>query len=120
MSRGEYSFEQAVWRELDQMREAAQLQAAASQRQAEAIERAFARHAQRDDERDSEMSELRLQVNLLRSECKRNMRRDAGLVIAPTTLVAVITAVLNWLQPAPAALPHPAPSAAVTHTPTGG
>lgn len=102
------SFERAVLRELDHIRGA--------------FERTVERLERQDESRDSEVSDLKLQVSLLRSECKRNMKRDAGLVIAPTTLVTIISAVLNWTQaPAPPPLPRPAPPvSAAPSIPVGG
>ena len=120
MNRPAFSFEEAVWRELDQMREA-------SQRQADALERVLNRIDQRDEERDSELSDLRLQVGTLRGECKRNLKRDAGLVLAPTTLTAIATALLNWVaqappvvHPPPAPISASAPAAEPAAHPTGG
>jgi hypothetical protein len=100
-----YEFERAVLRELDQIRET--------------FERACARLEERDEARDSEVSELKLSVGLLRGECKRNLKRDAGLVSVPTIVVAAATALLQYL--APPATPAPAPPRApVQAPPTGG
>jgi hypothetical protein len=92
-------FQRAVIRELDQIRQR--------------IEQAVEKLEERDEERDSEVSDLKLQVGLLRQECRRNIKRDAGLVVAPTTVVAIATALLNWLQsPPPVTAPAvPVPSA---------
>jgi hypothetical protein len=101
------AFERAVLRELDQIRKA--------------FEDTVERLERQDESRDSEVSDLKLQVGLLRGECRRNIKRDAGLVIAPSTIVAV----LQWVfMPghAPPPPPRPAPAAIVApaHTPAGG
>jgi hypothetical protein len=79
-------FQRAIIRELDQIR----------------LEK-------RDEDRDSEVSELKLQVSSLRSECRRNIRRDGILVLTPTTLVTAISMIINGRQ-APPAPPAPAPA----------
>jgi hypothetical protein len=94
------TFEESVIRELDQIRQA--------------FERAVDRLEKQDEMRDSEVSDLKLQVGLLRGECKRNLKRDAGLVSVPTIVVAAATALLQYLAgPASAAPAPPRPTAAV-------
>ena len=101
------TFEHAVLRELDQIRSS--------------FERTVARLEERDESRDGEVSDLKLQVGLLRGECKRNIKRDAGLVIAPSTIVAVLQWVLTPAHvPPPAPGPAPAAVVAPAHPPTGG
>lgn len=85
-------FQHVVVRELDQIRAA--------------FERAIERLEARDEDRDEEVSELKLQVGLLRAECRRNIKRDAGLVLAPTTIVTVIQAVMQYWTPPPPAPPQ--------------
>jgi hypothetical protein len=92
------TFEESVIRELDQIRQA--------------FERAVDRLEERDESRDSEVSELKLQVGLLRGECKRNLKRDAGLVSVPTIVVPAATALLQYLAPPQAPAP-PRPTASV-------
>jgi hypothetical protein len=101
---------EGVWRELDQIRETIQ-------RQSELFERTLAKLESRDERRDEEISELRLQVNALRNECKRNLKRDAGLASVPTVLVAAIVGALNYFasQPRPVTAPT---SAQVLPTPS--
>lgn len=89
-------FERAVLRELDQI--------------VKRIDAAVEKLEERDESRDGEVSELKLQVGLLRSECRRNIRRDGILVMAPTTLTAIITAVLGQVGHPAAAAPMPAPA----------
>lgn len=96
------TFEHAVLRELDQIRET--------------FERACRRLEERDESRDVEVSDLKLQVGLLRGECRRNIKRDAGLVIAPSTIVAVLQWVLTPAHVPPPA-PGPTPSAIVAPAP---
>lgn len=87
-------FQRAVLRELDQIRAA--------------FERTVSQLEHRAEERDSEVNELKLNVGLLREECRRNLKRDGMLVIAPTTLTAIITAVISGFgqpRPAPAQAP---------------
>ena len=108
MSRPPTSFDEAVWRELDQIRDAMTRQAVAWERAVERLER-------RDEERDSEVSELKLQVAALQArgaDQPSTWKRDAGLVIAPSTIVAVVAGLMNWFtqpRPAPAPAPPPAP-----------
>ncbi len=106
MSRPPTSFDEAVWRELDQIRDAMTRQAVAWERAVERLER-------RDEERDSEVSELKLQVAALQArgaDQPSTWKRDAGLVIAPSTIVAAIGALLTWAAtPRPAPAPPPAP-----------
>lgn len=97
-------FQRAMLRELDQI----QLRFEAA---GEAFERAVAKLEERDEARDSEVSDLKLQVGLLRGECRRNIKRDAGLVLAPTTLTAIITAVISSIMQPPLPPPPPAPTA---------
>ncbi len=113
--RGPFSFEEAIWRELDQMRQTAT-------RAADSLEKALGRLDERDEERDKDVSDLRIQVTMLRAECKRNIKRDAGLVLAPTTITAIVTALVNWIAQPPPAPPPPAPAASVQRapSPTGG
>lgn len=92
-------FERAVIRELDQIRQS--------------FERACARLEERDESRDGEVSDLKLQVGLLRGECRRNVKRDAALVSAPTVLVTAVVAIAQHLAPAPAAPPPPPPPPAI-------
>ncbi len=89
-------FQRAVVRELDQIRQS--------------FERAIEKLEQRDEDRDSEVSELKLQVGLLRSECRRNMKRDAALVSAPTVLVSAIVAIAQHFAAPPAQPPPPVPT----------
>ncbi len=96
-------FQSAVIRELDQIRKEFEKAGAA-------FERAVQKLEDRDESRDEEVSDLKLQVGLLRSECKRNIKRDAGLVLAPTTLTAILTAVISSVsQPPPQQPPVTAP-----------
>jgi predicted DNA-binding ribbon-helix-helix protein len=113
--RGPFSFEEAIWRELDQMRQTAD-------RAAISLEKALGRLDERDEERDKDVSDLRIQVTMLRSECKRNMKRDAGLVSVPTIAVTAVVGLLNWLTQPPPAPPPPTPAASVQRapSPTGG
>lgn len=60
------------------------------------FEKAVEKLEQRDEERDSEVSELKLKVGLLSEDCKRNLKRDAGLVIAPTTIVTLVQALMQY------------------------
>lgn len=60
------------------------------------FEQAVTRLEERDEERDSEVSELKLKVGLLSEDCKRNLKRDAGLVIAPTTIVTLVQALIQY------------------------
>jgi hypothetical protein len=99
-------FRDAVLRELNHIRED-------FERAGEAFERAVTKLEERDEARDSEVSDLKLQVGLLRGECKRNIKRDAGLVLAPTTLTAIITAVISSVTQAPPSPPPPAPTAVI-------
>ncbi len=108
-----FGLAEAVWRELDQIR-------SAMTRQAEAFERAVVRLEERDEERDREVSELKLQVTKLahrpsNAPAARDWKRDAGLVIAPSTIVAIIGAIAqHFTQPAPVQPPPPrAPAAQV-------
>jgi hypothetical protein len=77
------TFEESVIRELDQIRQA--------------FERAVDRLEERDESRDSEVSDL---------------KRDAGLVSVPTIVVAAATALLQYLAPPQAPAP-PRPTASV-------
>jgi hypothetical protein len=100
-----FTLEEAIYRELDQMREA-------SERQAAAFERAVGRLEARDEERDQEVSELKLKVAGLMAQAQapaaRDWKRDAGLVVAPSTIVAILTAVAqHFAQPTPPAPPRP-------------
>ena len=101
-----FGIAEAVWRELDQIR-------IAMTKQAESFERAVVRLEERDEARDREVSELKLQVSKLshhRSSAPppRDWKRDAGLVIAPSTIVAIISAVAqHFAQPAPVQAPAP-------------
>lgn len=98
-------FQRAVIRELDQIRQT--------------FERTIEKLEERDESRDVEVSELKLQVGLLRNECRRNIKRDGVLVSVPTVLVSAVVAIVQQLAqshappappPAPAALsPHVAP-----------
>lgn len=92
------TFEESVIRELDQI--------------VKRFEKAIEKLEERDESRDGEVSDLKLQVGLLRNECRRNLKRDAGLVVTPTVLVSVIVAVVQALvSPAQApAQPAKAPS----------
>ena len=92
-------FQRAVLRELDQI--------------VKRFEEAIEKLERRDEDRDEEVSALKLEVGLLRGECRRNIKRDGVLVLAPTTLTAIITAVITAVNQAPAAPPQPAPIAAV-------
>lgn len=98
------SFEEAIYRELDQL-------AKASERQALAFERAVGRLEERDEARDAEVSELKLKVAGLMATAAhptRDWKRDAGLVVAPSTIVAILTAVAqHFAQPTPPAPPRP-------------
>lgn len=99
------SFEEAIYRELDQL-------AKASERQALAFERAVGRLEERDEARDQEVSELKLKVAGLMAQAQapaaRDWKRDAGLVVAPSTIVAILTAVAqHFAQPTPPAPPRP-------------
>lgn len=87
-------FQRAVLRELDQIRTA--------------FERTVARLEAHDESRDDEVSDLKLNVGLLREECRRNMKRDAALVSAPTVLVTAVVAIAQHLTGAPAAPAQPA------------
>lgn len=91
-------FQRSVLRELDRIHSV--------------FERTVARLDERDESRDDEVSELKLQVGLLREECKRNLKRDAGLVLAPTTITAVVTALVNWATPPPPVVVTPPPAVA--------
>lgn len=104
-------FQNAVIRELDQIRKE-------FEKAGEAFERAVEKLEERDESRDNEVSDLKLQVGLLRGECRRNIKRDAGLVLAPTTLTAIITAVLNWNTQQQLPPPPPAPATAVQRVPS--
>lgn len=86
-------FQHAILRELDQIRRA--------------FERAIDELKERDESRDGDVSDLKLQVGLLRGECRRNIKRDAGLVIAPTTITAIVMAVLQAMQGQPPQPPQP-------------
>jgi hypothetical protein len=91
-------FERAVLRELDQIRKS--------------FEHTVERLEAQDRARDDEVSELKLSVGLLRGECKRNLKRDAGLVSVPTIVVAAATALLQYLSPpAPPTPAQPRPTA---------
>jgi len=97
-------FQRAMLRELDQIRQA--------------FERAVDKLEKNDESRDEEVSDLKLQVGLLRRECRRNIKRDAGLVLAPTTLTAIITAVISSVtQPQTQQLPVPVPMTQRAPTP---
>ncbi len=96
-------FQAAVLRELDQIQQR-------FERAGEAFERAVEKLEQRDEERDHEVSDLKLQVGMLRSECRRNIRRDAALVSAPTVLVSAVVAIVQHLMPAPPVPPAPVPT----------
>lgn len=93
-------FHRAVIRELDQIRLT--------------FERTVERLEERDESRDGEVSDLKLQVGLLRAECRRNLKRDAGLVSVPTVLVSAVVAIVQALTSNAPAPPPPAPAAAVT------
>lgn len=104
-------FQRAVLRELDQI-------CKRFESTVEKIDQRFAQAVtkleERDEVRDSEVSDLKLQVGLLRAECRRNLKRDAGLVSVPTVVVSAIVAALNWIsQPKAPQIPPPAPTAAV-------
>lgn len=114
-------FQRAVLRELDQI--CGRFDAAAAKLEVrfevaigkieERFDAAVTKLEDRDEARDSEVSDLKLQVGLLRQECRRNIKRDAGLVSVPTVLVSAIVALAQWLatpKPAPAA-PAPLPIA---------
>lgn len=108
-----FTLDEVVWRELDQIR-------TAMIRQAEAFERAVVRLEERDEARDNEVSELKLQMAKLahrpsNAPAARDWKRDAGLVIAPSTIVAIIGAIAqHFTQPTPAQPPPPrAPAAQV-------
>ncbi len=107
-----FGIAEAVWRELDQIR-------IAMTKQAESFERAVVRLEERDEARDREVSELKLQVSKLshhRSSAPppRDWKRDAGLVIAPSTIVAIISAVAQqFAQPAQQTPEPRAPAAQV-------
>lgn len=103
-------FQDAVIRELDQIRREFEKAGAAFERAVEKLE-------SRDESRDGEVSDLKLQVGLLRNECRRNIKRDAGLVLAPTTLTAIITAVISSVSQ-PQATQQPAPAPMVQRAPT--
>lgn len=105
MSPRPFSFEEAIYRELDQL-------AKSAERQALAFERAVERLEARDEERDAELSELKLKVVGLMAQANatpaRDWKRDAGLVVAPSTIVAILTAVAqHFATPAPPAPPRP-------------
>lgn len=111
-------FQRAVLRELDQI--CKRFEGAIGK-----IEHRFAEAVtkleDRDEARDSEVSDLKLQVGLLRAECRRNLKRDAGLVSVPTVVVSAIVAALNWLSQPKAPPPAPpAPTAISQAHPTGG
>lgn len=114
-----FSLEEAIYRELDQMREAAE-------RQASAFERAVVRLEERDEARDAELSELKLKVAALQVSAAapaRDWKRDAGLVVAPSTIVAIIGAIAQHFtapEPPPPPrppVPHVAPATAPQVTP---
>ena len=107
-----FTLDEVVWRELDQIR-------TAMIRQAEAFERAVVRLEERDEARDNEVSELKLQMAKLAHRPSsappaRDWKRDAGLVIAPSTIVAIISAVAqHFAQPAQQTPEARAPAAQV-------
>lgn len=65
------------------------------------FEKAVEKLQDRDESRDDEVSELKLRVGLLREECRRNMKRDAALVSAPTVLVTAVVAIAQHLTASP-------------------
>jgi hypothetical protein len=100
-----FSFEEAVYRELDQIRRACE-------RQADTLEAAVDRLEKRDEERDSEVSELKLQVAALQARAPEHgstWKRAAGRGLAPSTVVAVVGALMQWFatQPDPPSAPRP-------------
>lgn len=106
MSAQDYSFQSAVLRELDQL--------------CRRFEAAIEKLEVADTSRDDEVSDLKLQVHSLRNECKRNMRRDAGLVLAPTTLTAIVTAVINATSTPKEPPPRPPPAPITAPATNGG
>ena len=90
----QFSFAHTVFREIDLIRSEAIRELASIKA---GIEKAVEKLERRDEERDQEVSDLKLQVGLLREECRRNLKRDAGLVLAPTTITAVVTAIITAL-----------------------
>ena len=110
-------FQKAVIREFDQI--CRRFETAIDKVEAR-FEQAVAKLEERDESRDEEVSDLKLQVHSLRNECKRNMRRDAGLVLAPTTLTAIVTAVINATSTPKEPPPRPPPAPISAPATNGG
>ncbi len=111
-ARGPFDFEEAVWRELERMREA-------MDRQATAVERAVERFGSDVDDLRDEVSQVKISVAELRRDpprpsTSRGLARDGGLTISAATVGALLAALAQWVAPhtapAPQMPPHSAPA----------
>jgi hypothetical protein len=120
--RSPFSFEEAVWRELDQLRQA-------SERQNELLARAIERFGAECDDLKDQVSQVKISVAELRRDpppsrrSKSGLARDGGLTISSATVGGLLVALAQWLSRPPPAPAMPAPvaiSAQASPAPTAG